>query len=193
MEQIRSGWAGATALAAMLVLASSIAPAAPAGAAGDFWAPGSNWLSLRAGYAHVSDQVAPPGNVGYGFGYMRMLPRWWKFSHFSIGGYVHHELEGKYGSATLVDVPMTVELVRHSMWATAFRPYIGAGYGAYHIKFYRAPGSPTAARNGGYVVFGGNVPISGRTTLGLDTRYGAVKDTGSEKRLSVKLNYSIIY
>ena len=192
MKRTRMTCVGAVALAGTLGLAALLA-SAPARAEDDLWAPGRTWLSMRAGYAKVSSETAPPGSVGGGFGSLHMLPRWWIFGHFSLGGYVHFENEGRFGSAALISVPMTLEIARHAMWKTAFRPYVGAGYGAYHIKFYRAPAEPATVSNGGYLLIGGNIPIGPRSAFGVDTRVGEVERTGGVKRWSVKLNYSRVY
>lgn len=141
----------------------------------DPWAAGSNWLSLRAGYAKAGGDLNGNGGVGYGFGYSHMLHsfklyKWTLFKKFSLGGYVHYEALDHFQSAAEVEVPATVELVRHFKWNTPLKPYLGYGVGAFYRKEYRTGADTRTTDIGRYLAFGANSPIGGRQLLGFDGR-----------------------
>ena len=184
-----------TCAAALMSAALACAAAMPAFAAG---APdamgvslkrGEQWMSLRAGYAKGSGEVAPDGLLGGGFGYRRfVLDKW------SMGGFVHYELLGRFGSAADIMVPITLEVVRHTRWGAAVYPYVGVGAGAFYHKRYRTsvevtpvvPDGASATRSfqtgvgwsgftpGRYVTFGATTPVRARGLLGLDVRMATV-------------------
>jgi hypothetical protein len=148
------------------------------------WAAGKQWLTLRAGYAKSSVEFAAPGGAGYGFGYSRMLSKvkiykWTLFKDFSLGGYVHHEVLGRFGGAAEIEVPATLELTRHVNWNTALRPYVGVGAGPFYRKLYRTGQDLRNVSTGYYLSFGANTPISGQHLLGVDFRFIRVDDTNS--------------
>jgi hypothetical protein len=190
LEGRRAAFARGTALAAAVVALSF---AVPAHAVDDPWAPGTSWLSVRAGYAKLAASGAPNGAAGYGFGYSRMLGRFLFLDHFSIGANAHHELLGRFGGAALIDVPVTVEIDRHFQWSGSFHPYLGIGYGPNFIKGYRFPGAPGDVRGAVQIVGGGNVPLNSNSLLGVDARMGIVSNLGSEYVWSLKLNYAWVY
>jgi hypothetical protein len=64
-DRVRQGWPFA--VACVLVLGAFPLPAH----AQDLWARGSEWLSVRAGYAKSTAIGAADGNFGIGFGYAR--------------------------------------------------------------------------------------------------------------------------
>jgi outer membrane protein W len=171
----------------------ALALAAPAHAVEDAWAPGTSWLSMRAGYAKLAAVNASNGAAGYGFGYSRMLKPVWIFKNLSIGAYAHHEVLSRVSAATIVQVPMTVEINRHIMWTGGLRPYVGLGYGANFVKGYRFPDTPGIVRGGGYMVAGFNSQLNENSVLGVDTRAGILADLKETYIWSIKLNYSWVY
>ena len=117
-------------LALLSVLGAGLA--AGSARAQDPWAAGSNWLSVRAGYALSKVEGSGHGGGGYGFGFSHQLSRvkiyrWTLFKRFSLGGYVHYELLSRFGHASEIEMPVTVELVRHFRWGESLRPYLGIG------------------------------------------------------------------
>jgi hypothetical protein len=188
----RETWARAATACAALV-GSMLALAAPAHAVEDPWAPGTGWLSVRAGYSKVASRTAPNGGVGYGFGFARMLPGQGILGGFSLGGYVHHEVRGRTGAATVLDVPFTLELARHFK-SSGVAPYVGFGYGAYYLKKYRYPNETYTLTKGGASVMGGaNAKINSNSMLGADVRLDLVTIDPEETRWGLKLNYSWVY
>ena len=45
----------------------------------------------------------------------------------SLGMGVDHDLIGRFGPASLVEVPASVDLLMHFHWKTTIRPAVGAG------------------------------------------------------------------
>ena len=195
---------------------------APARADEDPWAPGKQWLSVRAGFANSAVRGSGEGSFGYGFGYSRILRpvkiyKWSSLGGLSLGGYVHHEMLGGFDGAREIEVPATVELVRHFRWNSSYRPYLGLGSGGFYRKTYRTGADIGTVKPGYYVTLGANAPIGGRNLLGFDfrmVRVSAVYDppnpvfgSGSIKRStstganvrqlathwSAKLNWSLTY
>lgn len=192
MERI--GMRGIVARSAGLVMTGLLlAFAVPAHAVEDPWAPGANWVSLRAGYAKMAAENAPNGAAGYGFGYSRMLEPVWIFKNFSLGANVHHELLGRVSAGAIVDVPFSLELDRHFLWNGGMRPYLGLGLAAHYLKGYRFPDGPGDVRGGPYLVLGGNVQMNANSVIGLDARAGTVSDIDETYVWSMKLNYSMVY
>src|SRR5439155_7156598 len=131
-------WVASALLVGALIPAAICSAAAPDE---DAWASGKNWMSVRAGYARSSVEDAPDVGAGYGFGFSHMirpikLYRWTLFKYFSLGAYVHHDMLGQFGSAAEIEIPATVELNRHFLWETPFRPYLGLGMGPFYRKLY---------------------------------------------------------
>ena len=197
MKRYRVERVAVAAVVAGLALAAGVAAAAVETGP---WSHGSQWISVRAGYAKTAYGTAPDGLMGYRFGYSRMITNRW-----SAGGYVHHEALGRFGSATEVEVPLTVEMVRHFKWNSALRPYLGLGGGVFYQKYYRTGDDFGATRSGGYAVGGANVPVDKHHLLGLDVRmalvngerdrlnpvFGLIKP--QEKQWSIKINWSLVY
>lgn len=156
------------ALMALALICATVAPVFAAGSEGttpDLLKQGNQWVSVRAGYAKVAGRVAPNGNLGYGFGYSRfVLDKW------SVGGYVHHEQLGRSGKAVDIQVPISLEVVRHSRWGTALFPYAGLGVGAFYNKRYRTGEDWSGFQPGRYVAFGARTPIRAKGLLGVDLR-----------------------
>jgi hypothetical protein len=129
------------------------------------WARRAQWMSVRAGYAKIAAEGAPDGLAGYGFGYVRFIMNRW-----SVGGYVHHELLGRFVHSTAIEVPMTVEVVRHTRWGPGLHPYGGIGAGAFYYKFYRTGEDLAGFRAGRYITMGFTSPVAHEHLLGLDIR-----------------------
>ncbi len=182
------------------VLAATVVIASSAAAATDPWAKGSQWMSVRAGYAKVSGKQAGNSFAGYGMGFSRMLNKKW-----SLGLYAHHEVLGRLAGSTQVEVPFTAELVRHYRWKTPLRPYLGAGGGVFSYGTRRTGEDYLDARGGGYLLGGMNTPLNERQRLGMDVRFAFVNGDesrvnpvfGTEKKtmyqVSAKLNWSFAY
>lgn len=151
---------------------TTTAPAPAAGssdAAGDILKRGSQWMSVRAGYAKVSGDAAPSGLAGGGFGYRRfVLDKW------SVGGFAHYELLGRFGDAAEIGVPLTLEVVRHSRWGAAVYPYAGIGAGVFYLKRYRTGADASGFTPGRYLVCGMHLPVRKQGLLGLDVRMATV-------------------
>jgi hypothetical protein len=156
--------------AALAGAAAAPEPAAgSSAAAGDILKRGSQWMSVRAGYAKVSGDAAPNGLLGGGFGYRRfVLDKW------SVGGFAHYELLGRLGSAAEIAVPLTLEVVRHSRWGAAVYPYLGVGAGAFYHKRYRTGADESGFTPGRYLTGGLHVPVRKQGLLGLDVRMATV-------------------
>jgi hypothetical protein len=140
------------------------------------WDAGRGWMSMRAGYSKAAGDFSGGGSLGGGIGYAHMLRpvkiwRWTLFKNFSLGTYAHYEVLSTFGNAKEVEVPATVELVRHFRWKTALRPYLGLGTGAFIRKAYRTGNDTTEVHPGVYLTFGANIPVGGRHLLGFDGRY----------------------
>jgi hypothetical protein len=153
--------------------AGAAAVSAPASgssaAAGDILKRGSQWMSVRAGYAKVSGDAAPNGLAGGGFGYRRfVLDKW------SVGGFAHYELLGRLGDAAEIAVPITLEVVRHSRWGAAVYPYAGIGAGAFYHKRYRTGADESGFTPGRYLTGGMHIPVRKQGMLGFDVRMATV-------------------
>ena len=122
-----------------------------------------------------------------------MMSDWGPFHGFAMGGYVHHEVRGRRGTETWLDIPFTLELTKQFGWEGELRPYLGLGYGAYYTKAYRTEVEATSVRGGYYLVTGVNTRVSDHSLLGIDFNFGTVVDTDDEIRWGLKLNYSWAY
>lgn len=165
-----------TCAAALMAAALACAAAVPvfaAGspdAAGDVLKRGSQMISMRAGYAKVVGDETANGLVGGGFGYRRfVLDRW------SFGVFAHYELLGRFGPAAEIEVPFTLEAMRHSRWGTAVFPYAGIGAGAFYHKRYRSGADESDFKPGRYLAVGVQVPVRRQGLLGLDVRMVTVE------------------
>lgn len=164
------------------------------------WNTGSQWLSVRFGYAKEVGRFSPNGNVGYGFGYSRMVS-----DRLSMGANVQHDLLGKFGGAALIALPTTVETLWHFRLKTPLRPYVGAGLGAVYRKSYRTGADASNIEPAASFTMGANTPIDKAHLLGIDLRIASVANSGwtynptyltrrpSNILVSAKLNYSLTY
>jgi hypothetical protein len=134
-------------------------------ASADLLKRGSQMMSVRAGYAKATGDVTTNGLVGAGFGYRRfVLDRW------SVGAFAHYELLGRSGSASKIEIPLTLEVTRHTRWGAAAFPYVGIGGGAFYHKRYRTGADVSGFGPGRYLVCGMQVPVRKQGLLGLDVR-----------------------
>jgi hypothetical protein len=162
----------AAALMAVALAGAAAVPVFAAGssdAAGDILKRGSQWMSVRAGYAKVSGDAAPSGLAGCGFGGRRfVLDKW------SVGGFAHYELLGRFNGAAEIEIPLTLEVVRHSRWGAAAYPYVGIGAGAFYHKRYRTGADESSFTPGRYLTCGMHVPVLKQGLLGFDVRMATV-------------------
>ncbi len=206
------------------LLASSVACAATARADDkNLWAPGSNWLYVRAGYAHSSANGSGNGGAGYGVGFRHFLNpshvndwkvlgikplgflHWTLFRRWSIGGFVEYDVIGRYGSASDVEIPAAVELTRHIMWKSVARPYVTLGVGPFYRKLYNTGDDFSIVRTSGFLATGVDAPIAPHQMLGFDVRLARVMSEnvpanpvfgGGEleaSHWSMKLSYAVAY
>lgn len=184
---------GAHAFAAVLLV--GLVTAAPAFAQSP-WQKNAEWISIRAGYAKSTVEGSPDGNIGAGFGYTRF-----RNSKWSYGAFAHFELLGRFRRAAEIEVPWTIELVRHYRLPTTVRPYLGVGGGAFWHTVYRTGQDASDIRPGGYLTMGANTPVSDHSLLGLDVRVVVEgnaqsvnpvfrNDKSNASRWSVKLNWT---
>jgi len=130
---------------------------------------GTQWMSMQAGYARGSGDVSPNGLVGATIGYRRfVLDRW------SVGGFVGCDLLGKFGSAADIDVPIVLEIARHTKWGSAAYPYVGFGVGAHYRKYYRTGADASEFAPGRHATVGVMTPIHKGGLLGLSVRMTSV-------------------
>jgi len=162
----------AAALMAVALTGAATVPAFAAGSGepeGSVLKRGSQWMSVRAGYAKGSGEVAPDGAIGGGFGYRRfVLDRW------AVGIFAQYDLLGKFGSAADISVPLTLEVTRHTRWGAGVYPYVGVGGGAFYNKLYRTGADQSGFKPGRYLTFGAQFPIKRQSMLGLDVRMAQV-------------------
>jgi hypothetical protein len=130
---------------------------------------GTQWMSVQAGYARGAGDIAPDGLFGGAFGYRRfVLDRW------SVGGFVGCDLLGKFGGAADIDVPLVVEVARHTKWGAAVYPYFGFGVGAHYRKYYRTGEDVSEFTPGRHATVGVMTPIRKGGMLGLSLRMTSV-------------------
>jgi outer membrane protein W len=196
---------GIAAVLGATLLPASAATAAPAAVAKEYlndraFTTGAQWLSLRFGYARERYRFSPNGNVGYGFGYSRMVS-----NKLSLGANVQHDLLGKFGGSALIAVPATFEAIWHFHWPSPVHPYVGAGVGTVYRKVYRTGADfssmePSYGANAGF-----DAPCDRSHLLGIDFRVANVANDSwsvdpvfglrraNSLLLSLKLNYSLTY
>ncbi len=162
----------AAALMAVVLAGAAAVPvfaADSSDAAGDILKQGSQWMSVRAGYAKAAGDAATSGLGGGGFGYRRfVLDRW------SVGAFAHYDLLGRFGAASEIEIPLTLEVMRYSRWGAAVYPYAGIGAGAFYHKRYRTGADESNFTPGRYLACGMHVPVHKQGLLGLDVRMATV-------------------
>ena len=176
METMSRARLAVTRMRAVLIgLAVTIALApAPARAADDHWNEGKHWVSARAGVARSGARFAPGGSFGYGFGYTWFLAR-----NVAWSAAVGHDLLGRYGAASEIEVPITTEFTKHFQWTPQTRPYLGLGWGAIYHKTYRTGADASGFRQALYVATGAHSSIATGALIGLDLRWMLEQDTRS--------------
>ena len=206
-----------------LATAALAVDARPVRADDDPWDKGSQWLTIRAGYANAGNRQIGEGemlrgedayietgggSLGYGFGYQRMLNKRW-----ALGLFVQHDLLEKVAAFSDIEISTTAELTRHYSWQSTIRPYLGIGGGVFHRKLYRTEDDSDETVGGATLCTGANAAIGGSQLLGLDIRYarlwegsvtwGHLDESGNfvaeeeeklfESHWSVKLGWSLTY
>lgn len=131
---------------------------------------GTQWMSVQAGYARGAGDIAPNGLIGGAFGYRRfVLDRW------SVGGFIGCDLLGKFGGSADIDVPLIIEIARHSKWGSAVYPYFGFGMGAHYRKYYRTGEDVSGFTPGRHATVGVMTPVHKGGLLGLSLRMTSVE------------------
>ncbi len=191
----------ASAALAALAIGLGAAPAfAEEGLNDSAWKPGAQWMSVRFGYAKERGRFSPNGNVGYGFGYSRMVSE-----RLSLGANLQHDLLGKFSGSALIAMPFTVEALWHFHWSPTLTPYVGGGLAAVYRKTYRTGADASNMQPGYSLTVGANTPIDKGHLLGLDLRFSSVANEAwvvdpvyltrrpSNTMVSAKFNYSLTY
>lgn len=155
------------ALAAAAV--AGLAFAGVAAAEDEPWKKDASWATLRVGPVKSLDENAPSGNIGWGFGYRRMLT-----NRLSLGAAFDHDLLGRFGGASLIEVPASVEMLLHFHWKTPVRPALGAGFAAVYRKAYRSGDDYSEIQPGGFVTIALHSAVSPHTLLGAECRVMSV-------------------
>jgi len=135
------------------------------------YAAGSNWVSLRLGYAKRVGDVSGQGSMGYGMGWQHMLGR-----RYAFAAGINHDIVGHFSAQTDIAVPFTMEFQKHFGWKSTARPYMGLGGGYYFRKFYRTAGQYDTESTGGFhVSVGIQSPLGDRHAIGLEARAARVQ------------------
>jgi len=162
----------ALALASILALVF----AGVAAAEDEAWTKGASWATLRVGPVKSLDENSPGGNIGWGFAYRHMLT-----SRLSVGGSIDHDLLGRFGPASLIEVPASLEMLLHFHWRTPVRPAIGAGFAAVYRKAYRSGDDYSEMQPGGFLTLALHTAVSPHTLVGAEARVMSVSsdETGT--------------
>ena len=147
---------------------------APVQAAGDPWSAESRWASVRIGSTGSGAQFAPPGSVGIGFGYTFFLG-----NQVAASGTAGYDVLGRFGDATEIEMPFTVDFTKHFKFSESGRPYLGGGLGVVYHKLYRTGDDSSDFRQLIYMAVGGNAALDELNLLGLDFRYTLEQNTRS--------------
>jgi hypothetical protein len=152
-----------TRAAALAAIALAALAAVPAAAQEEPWRPGTSWATARIGTARVFGEDSPGGNVGWGVAYRRMMS-----PKVSIAAAADHDLLGRFGSASLIQVPFSLEFATHLRWKTGLRPAIGLGFAAVYRKAYRSGDDHSEFQPAGFLSMALHAPISAQALLGLE-------------------------
>lgn len=214
----RGAWTIAGTLVALCLAGTAFAqPPAPSP-----WSEGRVWMFVRAGYAGSNAPASGHGGTGYGFGFSRMLSpshvnqwsvfgveplgflNWTLFKRASLGVSTQYDVIGTFGSASEIEIPVTLDLSRHFGLNSQMSPYLGFGGGWFYRKSYQTGGDTGRTVPGFYVSGGFNVPIAERQVLGLDVRLASVDGentppnpvfgtgTSSALHISAKVNLAFV-
>ena len=146
----------------------------PVRAAGDPWSDDTRWVSMRMGTAGSGANLAGDASYGYGFGYS-----WFLSNQLAWSATVQHDVLGRYGNASEIDVPVTVEFTKHFHLSDVARPYLGGGWGAIFHKTSRTGADESGFRQGVYLATGGNAMLNAHSLIGVDARLMMEQDTRS--------------
>lgn len=126
------------------------------------WFKGANWMSFRLGTAGSKVENSPNASVGLGFGAQHF-----RSSNWSLGMNADLDVLGRFGGASEMEIPLTLEAQRHMRWGSdTVRPFIGVGTGVWYHRFYRTGADGTEVRPGFFLSGGLNSPISAGSVLG---------------------------
>lgn len=182
-------------VAAVLALAASTARSDD-----DPWAKGASWASFRFGGVKALYDHAPDGNVGFGFAYRKMIS-----NRVSIGVSLDRDLVGRYGAASNIETPLSIEYLAHFHWKAPIHPAFGAGFSVVYHKMYRTGDDFSEIQPGAYMVIALNTAVDHNTALGLEWRLGTVSTDyegsnpsfgilpPSSGRMSLKLSVARVY
>jgi hypothetical protein len=135
------------------------------------YAQGSNWLSLRLGYAKRSGDLSGQGLIGYGMSWQRMLSK-----RYAFAAGAGEDVVGHFSQHVDIAVPFTAEFQRHFLWKSAARPYVGLGGGYYFRKNYRTLSEYNTHTTGGvHVTVGFNSALGDRHAIGIEARGARLK------------------
>lgn len=177
------------------VIAALSLAAVPARAA-DPWTADESWVSVRVGSAGSGARFAPRGDMGYGFGFTYFLG-----NQVAWSATVQHDVLGRFGEASEIEVPFTAEFTKHFKLSSTARPYMGAGFGAIYHKLSRTGDDASGFRQGIYFTMGGNAMMNASNLLGVDFRTTLEQNTrtlnntfpnpkASTRNWSLKVSYS---
>src|SRR5262245_30703573 len=186
------------------------------------WSEGRLWMFVRAGYAGSNATNSGDGGAGYGFGFSRMLAPshtnqwsvfgfkplgfldWTLFKKTSLGVSAQYDVISKFGAASEIEIPVTLDLARHFGGKSDLNPYLGLGGGWYYRKSSKTGDDYGRTVPGFYLSGGFNLPIAERQALGLDLRLSMVdgennppnpvfgEGSSDAIHVSAKLNYAFI-
>ena len=154
---------------AAAALALAFAGVAAAAEGDEPWTKDASWMTVRVGPVKSLDENAPSGNIGWGFGYRRMLN-----DRISLGAAFDHDLLGRFGGASLIEVPASVEMLLHFRWKTPVHPAIGAGFAAVYRKAYRSGDDYSEIQPGGFLTLALHTAVSPHTLVGAECRVMSV-------------------
>lgn len=163
-KQVFQRW-GSLATLAMISLAIPRAASAAAAPTHDMLARGSQWLTVKGGYAKSGVPESPDANLGFGLTYS-----WFFKRQMSVAAAVQYDVLGRYQGPAEIEIPVTVEGTYHFKWPTQAIPYMGLGTG-YAFHSYKYTGDDSQEKRWiGYVLGGLDLPISEHALLGADVR-----------------------
>jgi hypothetical protein len=177
--------------------AKELAAAEDAKKSGIPWYKGANWMTFKLGFSGSKVKNSPDASAAAGISAQHFTsPKW------ALGLNADLDVLGKFGGATEMELPLTLEAQRHFRWGSdTFRPFIGFGTGVYYYRTYRTGADGTDVRPGYFLSGGFNSPISNTALLGMVARIsiesGAQSDnpyfpndSSNAVHWSLKLTYS---
>ena len=135
------------------------------------YAKGSNWISLRFGYAKRTGDLNGDGLVGYGVGYQHMID-----NRYAFAAGAGHDIVGHFAGRLDEAVPFTAEFQRHFNWKSSVRPFVGVGGGFYFRKAYRTGIDYTTTTTGGpHLSIGFTSALDDAHAIGFETRIARIQ------------------